>query len=209
MKEIEEANTLGIGVALGIAKKHNATFLYTSTSEIYGSAAEILTSEEYNGNVTPSGSRSCYDEAKRCRVSYVIAYKLQHGLDVKIARIFNTYGPRMRAECVYGRVIPCFVEQALSNKPLTIFGDGSQTRSFCYATDLVEGLLKLAFSEKAKGKVVNIGNNKELTILKLAKFVHELANSLSEIVFKELSEDDPPRRKQDISKAKTLINWEP
>jgi len=207
--QILKANTLGIWVALGIAKKHNAKFLYTSTSEIYGSATEIPTTEEYRGNVNPIGPRSCYDEAKRCGESYVIAYKLQHDLDVRIARIFNTYGPRMRAEGVYGRVIPRFIEQTLSNKPITIFGDGSQTRSFCYATDQVEGLLKLAFSEGAKGEVVNIGSDKEITILELSKLVKELTNSSSEMEFHPLPKDDPPRRKPDITKAKALINWEP
>ena len=207
--QILKANTLGIWVALGIAKKHNARFLYTSTSEVYGKAEEIPTSEEYRGNVNPVGPRSCYDEAKRCGESYVIAYKMQHGLDTRIARIFNTYGPRMRAEGVYGRVIPRFIEQALGNKPITIFGDGYQTRSFCYVTDQIEGLLKLAFLEKAKGEVVNIGDDKEMTILELAKLVKKLTNSSSEIVFKELPEDDPPRRKPDITKAKMLLNWEP
>ena len=207
--QILKANTLGIWVALGIAKKHNARFLYTSTSEVYGKAEEIPTSEEYRGNVNPVGSRSCYDEAKRCGESYVIAYKMQHGLDVRIARIFNTYGPRMRAEGVYGRVIPRFIEQALSNKPITIFGDGTQTRSFCYVTDQVECLLKLAFSEGAKGEVVNIGSDIEITILELAELIRELTNSSSEIVFEELPEDDPPRRKPDITKAKELLGWEP
>ena len=154
--QILKANTLGIWVALGIAKKHEAEFIYTSTSEIYGDAKEIPTTEEYRGNVNPIGPRSCYDEAKRCGESYVIAYRMQHGLDTRIARIFNTYGPRMRAEGIYGRVVPRFVEQALSNKPITVFGDGTQTRSFCYVTDQVEGLLKLAFSERAEGEVVNI-----------------------------------------------------
>jgi len=207
--QILKANTLGIWVALGIAKKHDARFLYTSTSEIYGYAAEIPTTEEYRGNVNPIGPRSCYDEAKRCGESYVIAYMMQHGLDTRIARIFNTYGPRMRAEGVYGRVIPRFIEQALSNKPFTIFGDGTQTRSFCYVSDQVEGLLKLAFLEEAKGEVVNIGADKEITILELAKLVKELTNSKSEIVFNELPKDDPPRRKPDIRKAKKLLNWEP
>ena len=207
--QILKANTLGIWVALGIAKKHEAKFLYTSTSEIYGDAKEIPTAEEYRGNVNPVGPRSCYDEAKRCGESYVIAYKMQHGLDTRIGRIFNTYGPRMRAEGVYGRVIPRFVEQALGNKPITIFGDGSQTRSFCYVTDQVEGLLKLAFSERAKGEVVNIGSDKEITILELAKLVRELTNSSSEMGFHPLPEDDPLRRKPDISKAKKLLDWEP
>ncbi len=223
--QILKANTLGIWVALGIAKKHNARFLYTSTSEVYGKAEEMPTSEEYRGNVNPVGPRSCYDEAKRCGESYVIAYKLEHDLDVRIARIFNTYGPRMRAEGVYGRVIPRFIEQALSNSPITIFGDGSQTRSFCYVTDQVEGLMKHTFSfhkrkpvlkEKFKkeggevgGEVVNIGSDKEITILELAELIKEMTNSSSEIVFKELPKDDPPRRKPDITKAKMLLGWEP
>ncbi len=207
--QILKANTLGIWVALGIAKKHNARFLYTSTSEIYGCADEIPTSEEYRGNVNPIGPRSCYDEAKRCGESYVIAYQMQHDLDTRIARIFNTYGPRMRAEGVYGRVIPRFIEQALSNKPITIFGDGSQTRSFCYVTDQVEGLLKLAFLEEAKGEVINIGSDKEITILELAELIKEMTNSKSEIVFEALPKDDPPRRKPDITKAKKILDWEP
>ena len=207
--QILKANTLGIWVALGITKKHGARLLYTSTSEVYGKAEEIPTSEEYRGNVNPIGPRSCYDEAKRCGESYVIAYKMQHGLDTRIARIFNTYGPRMRAEGVYGRVIPRFIEQTLSNKLITIFGDGSQTRSFCYVTDQVEGLLKLALSEEAKGEVVNIGSDKEITILELAKLIQELTNSSSEIIFKELPKDDPLRRKPDITKAKEILGWEP
>ena len=207
--QILKANTLGIWVALGIAKKHEAKFLYTSTSEIYGDAKEIPTTEEYKGNVNPIGPRSCYDEAKRCGESYVIAYKMQHSLDTRIARIFNTYGPRMRAEGVYGRVIPRFIEQALSNNPITIFGDGSQTRSFCYVTDQVEGLLKHTFLDEAKGEVVNIGSDKEMTILELAKLIKGLTKSDSEIVFDELPKDDPLRRKPDISKAKRILDWEP
>lgn len=207
--QILKANTLGIWVALGIAKKHEAEFIYTSTSEIYGDAKEIPTTEEYRGNVNPIGPRSCYDEAKRCGESYVIAYRMQHGLDTRIARIFNTYGPRMRAEGIYGRVVPRFVEQALSNKPITIFGDGTQTRSFCYVTDQVEGLLKLAFSERAEGEVVNIGSDSEITILELAKLIKELTKSSSEIEFHPLPKDDPMRRKPDISKAKKLLGWKP
>ena len=207
--QILKANTLGIWVALGIAKKHEAKFLYTSTSEIYGNAKEIPTTEEYRGNVDPVGPRSCYDEAKRCGESYVMAYKMQHDLDIRIARIFNTYGPRMRAEGVYGRVIPRFIEQSLGNKPITIFGDGSQTRSFCYVTDQVEGLLKLAFSERAKGEVVNIGSEREMTVLELAKLVNTLTNSSSETEFHPLPKDDPVRRKPDISKAKEILGWMP
>lgn len=207
--QILKANTLGIWIALGIAKKHNARFLYTSTSEIYGDATEIPTSEEYRGNVNPIGPRSCYDEAKRCGESFVMAYRMEHDMDVRIARIFNTYGPRMRAEGVYGRVIPRFIEQTLSNEPITVFGSGEQTRSFCYVTDQVEGLLRLAFLEEAKGEVVNIGNDEEIPILELAKVVKELINSESEMEFHPLPKDDPPRRKPDISKAKTLLDWKP
>jgi UDP-glucuronate decarboxylase len=207
--QILKANTLGIWVALGIAKKHKARFLYTSTSEIYGDATEIPTSEEYRGNVNPIGPRSCYDEAKRCGESYVIAYKMEHGLDVRVTRIFNTYGPRMRAEGVYGRVIPRFFEQALSNKPITIFGDGSQTRSFCYVTDLIGGLLKLAFLEDGNGTVVNIGNDEEITILELAKVIKELTKSESEMEFHPLPKDDPLRRRPDITKAKEILGWVP
>jgi UDP-glucuronate decarboxylase len=207
--QILKANTLGIWVALGIAKKHSAKFLYTSTSEIYGVAAEIPTTEDYRGNVNPVGPRSCYDEAKRCGESYVIAYKLQHGLDIRIARIFNTYGPRMRSEGVYGRVVPRFVEQTLSNESLTVFGSGEQTRSFCYVTDQVEGLLRLAFSGDAEGEVVNIGSDEEIKIIELANMIKDLTNSASEIIFEELPKDDPPRRKPDISKAKEILDWKP
>ena len=207
--QILKANTLGIWVALGIAKKHGAKLLYTSTSEIYGVAAEIPTSEDYRGNVNPVGPRSCYDEAKRCGESYVIAYKMQHGLDIRIARIFNTYGPRMRSEGVYGRVVPRFVEQALSNEPITVFGSGEQTRSFCYVSDQVEGLLRLAFSGNAEGEVVNIGSDEEITIIELANTITDLTNSASEIIFEELPKDDPPRRKPDINKAKKILGWKP
>jgi len=207
--QILKANTLGIWVALGIAKKHRARFLYASTSEIYGNPAIVPTPETYPGNVNPIGPRSCYDEAKRCGESYVMAYRMQHNLDTRIARIFNTYGPRMRADDIYGRVVPRFIEQALKEEPITVFGDGTQTRSFCYVTDEVEGLLKLAFSEGTKGEVVNIGDDKEITILELAKLVKELTNSSSEIVFSELPKDDPRRRKPDIAKAKRILGWEP
>jgi UDP-glucuronate decarboxylase len=208
--QILKANTLGIWVALGIAKKHEARFLYTSTSEIYGDAREIPTSEKYRGNVNPIGQRSCYAEAKRCGESYVIAYKLQHGLDVRIARIFNTYGPRLRAEGVYGRVIPRFIEQALNNEPFTIFGDGSQTRSFCYVTDQVEGLLRLTFLDNLEGeKVVNIGSDEEIKIIELADMIKKLTNSNSEMEFHPLPKDDPARRKPNISKAKEILGWAP
>jgi|Deesub1362A_J573_1020465.scaffolds.fasta_scaffold04261_3 UDP-glucuronate decarboxylase len=209
--QILKANTLGIWVALGIAKKHRARFLYASTSEVYGNppASFIPTPETYNGNVNPVGPRSCYDEAKRAGEAFVMAYRLEHGLDTRIARIFNTYGPRMRAGDIYGRVVPRFIEQALNNKPITVFGDGSQTRSFTYVTDEVEGLLRLAGIDGLGGEVVNIGNNRETTILELAQLVKNLCSSDSEIVFMPLPKDDPRRRCPDISKAKKLLKWEP
>lgn len=207
--QILKANTLGIWTSLGIAKKHKARFLYTSTSEIYGNATEIPTPEEYTGNVNPIGTRSCYDEGKRCGESYAVAYKLEHGMDVRIARIFNTYGPRMRGDDVYGRVVPRFIEQALANIPITVFGDGTQTRSFCYVTDQIEALLRLAFLEGLDGTVINIGSDKEITIIALAKLIKKLTNSTSTITFKKLPEDDPLRRGADIHKAKKLLGWEP
>jgi UDP-glucuronate decarboxylase len=207
--QILKANTLGIWVALGIAKRHKARLLYTSTSEIYGNATEIPTSEEYTGNVNPTGARSCYDEAKRCGESFVAAYRLEHGMDARIARLFNTYGPRMRADDVYGRVVPRFIEQALTNAPITVFGDGSQTRSFCYVTDQIEGLLRFAFSEGLDGKTVNIGNDEEISIMALAETIKKLTSSTSEIKFEPLPKDDPLRRRPDISKAKDLLHWKP
>lgn len=209
--QILKANTLGIWVALGIAKKHKARFLYTSTSEIYGDPDPrfIPTPESYNGNVNPTGPRSCYDEAKRAGEAFVKAYELQHGMDTRIVRIFNTYGPRMRAGDIYGRVVSRFIEQALNNRQITVFGDGSQTRSFTYVTDQIEGILRLAALDEAEGEVVNIGSDKETSILELAKMIKKLTNSPSEIVFQPLPKDDPRRRCPDITKAKKLLNWKP
>ncbi|MEE8168724.1 MAG: UDP-glucuronic acid decarboxylase family protein [Candidatus Hydrothermarchaeales archaeon] len=209
--QILKANTLGIWIALGIAKKHSARFLYTSTSEIYGDADPrfIPTSESYNGNVNPVGPRSCYDEAKRAGESFVKAYELQHGLDTRIVRIFNTYGPLMRAGDIYGRAVPRFIDQALKGEPITVFGNGTQTRSFTYVTDEVEGILKLAAIDEAESEVVNLGSDKETNILDLAKLIKELTNSRSEITFYPLPKDDPKRRCPDITKAKRLLDWKP
>ncbi|MGD0170836.1 MAG: UDP-glucuronic acid decarboxylase family protein [Halobacteriota archaeon] len=207
--QILKANTLGIWVALGLAKRHKARLLYTSTSEIYGNATEIPTSEEYTGNVNPIGARSCYDEAKRCGESFVTAYRLEHGMDARIARLFNTYGPRMRADDIYGRVVPRFIDQALKNAPITVFGDGSQTRSFCYVTDQIEALLRFAFLEDLDGKTVNVGSDEEITIVALAEIIKKLTNSASNIKFEDLPKDDPLRRRPDIGKAKDLLNWKP
>lgn len=207
--EILRANTIGTLNALEIARKHGARFLYTSTSEVYGNPTIVPTPETYNGNVNPVGPRGCYDESKRAGEAFAIAYKNQHGVDVRIARIFNTFGPKMRADSIYGRVVPRFIKQALSNEPITIFGDGGQTRSFCYVTDQVEGLLRLAYVEKARGEVVNIGNNKEIKIIDLAKLVKKLTGSRSEISFHPLPLDDPKRRCPEIGKAKKILNWAP
>ncbi|MHA1268796.1 MAG: UDP-glucuronic acid decarboxylase family protein [Candidatus Helarchaeota archaeon] len=209
--QILKANTLGTWIVLGIAKKHGAKLFYTSTSEVYGDPAPefIPTPETYNGNVNPNGVRSCYDEAKRAGEAYVSAYKIQHGLNTRIVRIFNTYGPRIRAGSLYGRVIPNFITQALNNNPITVFGDGNQTRSFTYVCDQIIGILKFASTPKARDEIINIGNINETTILDLAKLIKKLTHSNSEIIFKPLPPDDPKRRCPDISKAKRLIDWEP
>jgi UDP-glucuronate decarboxylase len=208
--QILKANTLGIWVALGIAKEHNARFVYTSTSEVYGNPDPkfIPTPETYNGNVNPIGPRSCYDEAKRAGEAFVIAYKNEHGMDTRMARIFNTYGPRMRADDIYGRALPRFIDQALNGNDITVFGDGSQTRSFTYVSDQIDGLLRLAAIDEARGEVINIGNNKETSILELAEMIKKVTNSSSEITFHPLPEDDPERRCPDISKAKEILGWE-
>ena len=209
--QILKANTLGIWVALGIAKKHKARFLYTSTSEIYGDPDPrfVPTPESYNGNVNPIGKRSCYDEAKRCGEAFVIAYHTEHDLDTRMVRIFNTYGPRMRAQDIYGRAVPIFIEQALANEPITVFGDGRQTRSFTYVTDQVRGIFTLAAAEDGRGEVVNIGNTNETSTLDLAKLITKTIGAESEITFHPLPEDDPKRRCPDISKAAQLIGWKP
>jgi len=208
---ILKSNTLGTMNALGIAKAHNALFFYTSTSEVYGNPPNeaIPTAETYFGHVNPVGPRSCYDESKRAGEAFVKAYELQHGIKIKIVRIFNTSGPRIRYGPEFGRVIPNFIHQALNDEEITIFGDGSQTRSFIYVVDEIEGLLKFVYENKAIGEVINLGNNKEYTILEIAKLIKGLANSKSEIVFKPLPIDDPVRRCADLSKAKRILKWQP
>jgi UDP-glucuronate decarboxylase len=208
---ILKSNTLGTMNALGIAKAHNALFFYTSTSEVYGNPPKdtIPTSEDYFGHVNPVGPRSCYDESKRAGEAFVKAYELQHKIKTKIVRIFNTSGPRIRHGPEFGRVIPNFIHQALNDNDISVFGDGSQTRSFTYVVDEIEGILKIVHNDQAIGDVINLGNNKEYTILELAKIIKELAQSNSKIVFKPLPIDDPVRRCPDITKAKKLLNWEP
>ena len=207
--QILKVNTLGLWVALGIAKKHQARILYTSTSEVYGNPEVVPTPESYKGNVNSLGPRGCYDEAKRCGEAYVMAYRKQFGLDTRIARIFNTYGPRIRSDGIYGRAIPRFIDQAMNGKPITVFGDGSQSRSFTYLTDQIEGLLRLAAIEEARGCVVNIGNDKETTVLELARKVLEITGSRSEITFRPLPKDDPLRRKPVITRAREILDWRP
>ena len=207
--EILKANTIGLMVSLEIAKKHKARILYTSTSETYGNPQVVPTPESYYGNVNAIGPRGCYDEAKRCGEAYVVAYRKQYGLDTRIARIFNTYGPRIRSDGIYARAIPWFIDQALSGRPITIFGDGTQTRSFTYVTDQIEGLLKLAALDEAQGSIVNIGNDKETRIIDMAKMVLAIIGSLSGITYHPLPEDDPLRRRPDISRARDLLGWAP
>jgi UDP-glucuronate decarboxylase len=207
--EILKANTIGLMNALEIARQSDARVLYTSTSETYGNPQVVPTPESCYGNVNAIGPRGCYDEAKRCGEAYVNAYKNQYGLDTRMARIFNTYGPRMRFDGIYGRAIPRFIDQALQGKPITVFGDGSQTRSFTYLTDQVEGLLRLAALDRAKGCVVNIGNDKETTVLEMAKMVLKLTNSSSGIEYYPLPQDDPLRRRPVIDRARDILGWEP
>jgi UDP-glucuronate decarboxylase len=207
--QILKSNTLGVLVALGIAKKHGARFVYTSTSEVYGNPDIVPTPESYFGNVNPIGPRGCYDEAKRCGEAYVVAYQRQHNLNTRIARIFNTYGPRIRMDGIYGRVVPRFINQALHGISITIFGDGSQTRSFTYITDQIEGLMRLAAIDEARGEVINIGNINEIMVLDLARKVVTLTRSPSNFTFSPLPMDDPLRRRPDITKAKKILSWEP
>jgi len=207
--EILRANTFGTVNALEIAKRDGARLLFTSTSEVYGKATVFPTPESYPGVVNIHGVRGCYDEAKRAGEAFCMAYFREHGVDIRIARIFNTYGPGMRADGIYGRVVPRFISQAITNEPITIFGDGSQTRSFCYVTDQVEGLLRLAASDNARGNVVNIGNDREYTVLDLAHIIRKITKSQSGMIFEPLPEDDPMRRWPDIARAKKLLGWSP
>ena len=207
--QILKANTLGTWVALGIAKKHKARLLYASTSEVYGDPDPnyVPTKETYNGNVNPVGVRSCYDEAKRVGEAFITAYRIEHRLDTRIVRIFNTYGPRMRSGDIYGRVVTRFIDQAVNANPITVFGDGTQTRSFTYVIDLVEGILKATYLPEASGEVINLGSKVETPIIDLAKIILELTNSKSMIEFHPLPVDDPKRRCPNIDKAKKLLGW--
>ncbi len=200
------SNSFGTYNMLKLAKEKKARMLFTSTSEVYGDPLEHPQKETYNGNVNCINERSCYDESKRFGEALCMAFYREHKVDVRIARIFNTYGPRIKIND--GRVMPNFIDQALNNKPLTVYGDGKQTRSFCYVSDMVDGLIKL-MNSKFVAEPFNLGNPNEMTILELAKHIIRLTNSDSEIVFKPLPPGDPSKRKPDISKAKKTLNWEP
>jgi len=190
---------------LELARLNGARFLVTSTSECYGDPMVHPQVETYWGNVNPVGVRSCYDESKRYAEALTMAYHRVHGLRTTIARIFNTYGPKMQLDD--GRVVPAFIDQALRGEPLTVYGDGSQTRSFCYVRDLVDGLYRLALSDERYP--VNLGNPREMTILEFAEHIRNIIGTRAPIVFKPLPEDDPKRRQPDISKAKRVLGWEP
>lgn len=200
-----KVGSLGTHKTLGVAKDHGARYLIASTSEVYGDPLVHPQKEDYWGNVNPVGPRGVYDEAKRFAEAMTMAYHRFHGVETRIVRIFNTYGPRMRIRD--GRVVPAFISQALRGEPMTVFGDGSQTRSFCYVSDLVEGIYRLLMSDEAQP--VNIGNPSEMTVLQFAEAIRDLVGSSSEIEFKPLPEDDPKIRRPDISKARALLDWEP
>jgi len=207
--ETLQTNSLGSYNMLELARKHDATILFTSTSQIYGDAEVVPTPETYWGKVNPTGFRSCYDEGKRFAESLFMAFHRTYGQDMRIIRVFNSYGPRIRADGPYARAISRFVTQTLANQPITIYGDGKQTRSFCYVSDTTVGLLLLLTSEKAKGEIINIGNSEEITILQLAQKIKKLAGSASPLTFYPLPKDDPRRRCPDITKAEKLLGWKP
>ena len=200
-----KVGALGTHKALGLAKAKGARFVIASTSEVYGDPLEHPQKETYWGNVNPVGPRGVYDEAKRFAEAMTMAYHRYHGLDTKIVRIFNTYGPRMRLND--GRAVPAFMSQALRHEDVTVFGDGSQTRSFTYITDLVDGIIKLMLSPE--NEPINIGNPHEMTIKQIAETIIARTGSKSRIIYKPLPTDDPKQRRPDITRARTLLKWEP
>jgi dTDP-glucose 4,6-dehydratase len=200
-----KVGALGTHKALGLAKAKNAVFVLASTSEVYGDPLEHPQKESYWGNVNPIGPRGVYDEAKRFAEAMTVAYRRYHKVDTKIVRIFNTYGPRMRIRD--GRAVPAFISQALANEDVTVFGDGTQTRSFCYITDLVDGIIRLMLSKE--NHPINIGNPQEMTIEQIATMIVRMTGSTSRIVYKELPTDDPKVRQPDITRARLELGWEP
>ncbi len=207
--ETLQTSALGSFSMAELARKNGATLLFASTSEVYGDTEVIPTPESYWGKVNPIGPRSCYDEGKRFAEALLMAYGKQYGLDVRVPRIFNSYGPRLREDGLYGRAMSRFILQALTNQPITVYGDGKQTRSFCYITDTVTGLMLLMINPQAKREVVNIGNTQEVTILELAKKVKEATKCKSTIEFHSLPKDDPKRRCPDTTKLERLVGWKP
>lgn len=206
-EETARVNSIGTTNMLEYARKTGAKFLFASTSEVYGDPREHPQKETYWGNVNPNGVRACYDESKRFGEMMTMLYVRKYGMDARIVRIFNTYGPRMRKND--GRVVSNFINQALEGKPMTMYGDGKQTRSFCYVSDLVEGLTKAMFTEGTKADVINLGNPEEYTMIDLAQKIKVMTGSSSDIVHTDLPLDDPTQRRPDIAKAKQLLGWEP
>lgn len=202
-----KTSVLGIINMLELAKKYNATLLHASTSEVYGNPLVHPQQETYWGNVNPIGIRSCYDEGKRAAETLMMDYHRQYGVDIRIIRIFNTYGPNMDPKD--GRVVSNCIVQAINNQDITVYGDGSQTRSFCYVSDLVDGAIKMMNNDKKFIGPVNLGNPSERTVLNLAEIILEMTGSKSKITFKELPSDDPVKRKPDITKAQEILGWEP
>ena len=203
-----KVGSIGTHKALGLAMEKGARFLITSTSEVYGDPLVHPQSESYWGNVNPIGPRGCYDESKRFAEALVMAYHNEHKLDTRIVRIFNTYGPRMRLKD--GRIVPAFIGQALEGKPLTVFGDGTQTRSFCYVSDLIDGIYRLMMHEGETSHLpVNIGNPHEMSVVEFAREIIRATGSKSKVTFKPLPQDDPKQRKPDITRARSLLGWEP
>jgi dTDP-glucose 4,6-dehydratase len=200
-----KVGSLGTHKTLGVAKDKGARYLIASTSEVYGDPLTHPQKEEYWGNVNPVGPRGVYDEAKRFAEAMTMAYHRFHGVQTRIVRIFNTYGERMRVND--GRVVPAFISQALRNEPLTVFGDGSQTRSFCYVSDLIDGIYRLLMSDEVQP--TNIGNPSEMTVLQFAQVIQKLTGTSAPIEFRPLPEDDPKIRRPDITKARTILGWEP
>ena len=201
------ANSLGTYNLLEKARQFNSKFLYASSSEVYGDPAMSPQKEDYFGNVNPIGVRSVYDEGKRFGEAITFAYIRKYNLDARVIRIFNTYGPVMQADD--GRVVSSFINQAIANKPITVYGKGSQTRSLCYVDDMIAGIKLTMFSMNTKGEVFNLGNPDERSILDIAKLIKKMTNSKSEIIFEDLPQDDPKARKPDISFAKEILGWEP
>jgi dTDP-glucose 4,6-dehydratase/UDP-glucuronate decarboxylase len=205
--ETLRVNSEGTRNLLELAKENNGKFLYTSTSEVYGDPLEHPQKETYWGNVNSFGPRACYDEAKRFGEALIYTYRTKYDLDARIVRIFNTYGPHMEADD--GRVISNFINQALKNSDITIYGDGTQTRSFCFVSDMVEGIVRAMETADTKGEVVNLGNPDERSVKEIAETVKKMTDSNSTIMYKSRPEDDPERRKPDISKAQRLLGWTP